>query len=88
MQIVIEIDEEIYKGLFDTREITGGECAWLLSAVQNGTPLPKNHGDLIDRDELELDTEWDAYYDAYCSYSQMQINNAPTIIGEVKANDE
>ena len=32
--------------------------------------------DLIDRDELELDTEWSDYYDEYMSYSQSQINGA------------
>ena len=31
---------------------------------------------LIDRDELELDTEWSDYYDGYMSYSQSQINDA------------
>ena len=32
--------------------------------------------DLIDRDELELVTEWSDYYDGYMSYSQSQINGA------------
>ena len=32
--------------------------------------------DLIDRDELELDTEWSDYYDGFTSYSQSQINGA------------
>jgi len=36
---------------------------------------------LIDADELELDTEWDDYYDGFVSYSQSQINEAE----EVKA---
>jgi len=36
---------------------------------------------LIDADELELDTEWDDYYDGFVSYSQSQINDAE----EVKA---
>ena len=53
MQMVIDIPDDIYVGLFDVREITGGECAWLLSAVKNGTPLPKGHGDLKDVDEIE-----------------------------------
>ena len=37
--------------------------------------------DLIDRDELELDTEWSDYYDRFTSYSQSQIKGAV----EVKA---
>jgi hypothetical protein len=35
---------------------------------------------LIDRDELEPDTEWDDYYDGFTSYSEMQIKNAKAII--------
>jgi hypothetical protein len=35
--------------------------------------------DLIDRDELELDTEWSDYCDGYISYSQSQINGEPTV---------
>lgn len=37
--------------------------------------------DLIDRNELEPDTEWSDYYDGFTSYSQSQINGAV----EVKA---
>lgn len=36
---------------------------------------------LIDADELELDTEWNDYYDGFVSYSQSQIDEAE----EVKA---
>ena len=32
----------------------------------------------IDADKLEPDTEWDEYDDRYVSYSQLQIDNAPT----------
>lgn len=34
---------------------------------------------LIDADKLELDAEWDDYYDGFVSYSQSQINAAPTV---------
>ena len=48
MKIVIDIDENI---LNDAKNghIRLGEIA---DAVLNGTPLPKGHGDLIDRDKL------------------------------------
>ena len=36
---------------------------------------------LINADELELDAEWDDYYDGFVSYSQSQIDEAE----EVKA---
>ena len=32
----------------------------------------------INRDELELDAEWSEYYDGFTSYSQEQIQSAPT----------
>ena len=31
-------------------------------------------GKLIDVDKLELDAEWDDYYDGFVSYSQSQID--------------
>lgn len=37
--------------------------------------------ELIDRNKLELDTEWSDYYDGFMSYSQIQIDDAE----EVKA---
>ena len=45
MQIVIEIPEEEYEKNKKNR------CDYhtLCTAIKNGTPLPKNHGDLIDR---------------------------------------
>lgn len=59
MQIVIDIDEEIYNhmkerfmyGYADT------ELDKVGLAVRNGTPLQKGHGDLIDRDILKKDDE-------------------------------
>ena len=39
--------------------------------IENGTPLPKGHGDLVDRNDLK--------YDKYNSYAYA-IANAPTII--------
>ena len=36
---------------------------------------------LIDANSLEPDTEWDEYYDGFLSYSQAQIDAAPTIGG-------
>ncbi len=34
---------------------------------------------LINADNLEPDTEWSEYYDAYMSYSQLQIREAEEI---------
>ena len=72
MQIVIEIPDKDYQVTLTKIMLACHGCKI--------TELPKSHGDLIDRDALELDAEWDAYYDAFCSYSQMQIDDASTII--------
>ncbi len=63
------------------------DIATLIHAVKGGTPLPEGHGDLIDRDELEPDTEWDNYYDGFTSYSEMQISSAKAIV-EVNKESE
>ena len=47
MQIVIDIDEEDYK--FVKKQVTDGITNPLKICIANGTPLPKGHGDLIDR---------------------------------------
>ena len=57
MQIVINIDDAVYKRAMvykgeqfpDNDDLLGA----LITAVANGTPLPKGHGRLIDGDELE-----------------------------------
>lgn len=58
MKIVIDIPEELYKNVIE-RTKTGyvGSDVWI--AVANGTPLPKGHGDLIDRNVVyaEFDKE-------------------------------
>ena len=49
MQIVIDINDEIYK------EILNGKDGWsnyVHGLIRTGTPLPKGHGDLIDRNDL------------------------------------
>jgi hypothetical protein len=34
---------------------------------------------LIDADKLELDSEWNDYYDGYMAYSQCQVDCAETV---------
>lgn len=50
MQIVIDIDEEIYNRIISWKEntICDSENPYIAKAIKNGTPLPKGHGDLID----------------------------------------
>jgi hypothetical protein len=90
MQIVIDISEERFRDIQRIAEVQL-ESNYFKTAEQviaNGTPLPKGHGRLIDGDKLELDTEWDDYYDGFTSYSEMQIKEAPTIIEADKESEE
>ena len=77
MKIVIDIPDFIYERL---KEDVDCGMVNLNSAIANGTPLPKEHGDLIDRDKLEKDTEWSEYEDGFISYSHGQIFNEPVVI--------
>ena len=53
MQIVIDIDEEDYKRIQDTSDVFNSLTSRTYSAIKNGTPLPENHGRLIDADAFE-----------------------------------
>ena len=51
MKVVIEVDKKIYQQaiLLQSR----GEGSVYSQIIANGTPLPKGHGDLIDRSKLQ-----------------------------------
>lgn len=56
MQIVIEIPDVMYKQLkWQEKNIREQEYVYL-EAILDGKPLPKGHGDLIDRDDLLADS--------------------------------
>ena len=54
MQIVIDIPDDLYEGIErrDGALETEYVCDELMKAIDNGTPLPKGHGRLIDADYL------------------------------------
>lgn len=96
MQIVIDIPEET-KATIDTlndkfdaiKEAFYGSMA--IMAIQNGTPLPKGHGRLIDADKLKL-TQHDIHVEAinyrHRCISIENIDEAPTIIEADKVESE
>lgn len=53
MEIVIKIPEELYKQITVEKEYFLEDGENLCTAVANGTPLPKGHGDLKDANELK-----------------------------------
>lgn len=83
MQLVIDIDENLYTRLFDNGDEYIADMHRACVAIRKGTPLPKGHGRLIDADKLhhceckgnfsECDTCLDDYL---CNL----VNDAPTII--------
>ena len=52
-EIVIKIDENVFTRLFDNGmedyAIVNDDLYAIAKAIRNGTPLPKGHGDLIER---------------------------------------
>lgn len=74
MKIVIEIDENLYTRLFNNGDIDAVDMLKACVAIRKGTPLPKGHGDLIDRKELlkqPMDT---------ANYPSNYVKIAPPII--------
>jgi len=88
MQIVIDISEEVYKKAKETHDVMC-DSVWL--GIKYGTPLPKGHGDLIDRDQIEyLKAIHDAIYGRIpWSEATKKIKySAPIIIKADKAESE
>ena len=96
MKIVIEILEEVYKILQETKDI---DCTSDMLVIKYGTPLPKHHGDLKDADairkyitnELGLGDEengGEPYYKEGLSDCYEYIKTAPTIIPATKEGAE
>ena len=82
MRIVINIDDEDYDDITLTGEntINLGVLLDLREAVRKGTPLPKGHGDLIDRNELISDAVWDDREEDFVAVSCKQIEDAEVIV--------
>ena len=77
MKLVINIDEKIYESVMN-----GTYCGTLYQELKKGTPLPKGHGDLIDRKELlKLPIDKANYPSNYIKY-------APTIIEADRSEEE
>ena len=85
MQIVIEMDDEEYQKIMDKEPLYPSDASACITAIRDGTPLPKGHGRLIDGDKLDkerIDYIVDGYADSPkdCVEFGMMIINAPTVI--------
>lgn len=73
MKIVIDIDSEVYNFIKSRGHIP--YSVNIANEIANGIPLPKGHGDLIDRDVAYA--EFDK---ASCSYEGGLLTYIPTVI--------
>ena len=72
MQIVIDIDDNLYTRLFDNGGDDYDYAVDMATAIRKGTPLPEGHGRLIDADALvKSGCYWETEY---------EVTDAPTII--------
>jgi len=86
MQIVIDIDENVFTRLFDNvtedYAIVNDDLFAIAKSIRKGIPLPKGHGKLIDADELFLDIQTDEQMrlGEHLAWVRERIEDAPTVI--------
>ena len=89
MQILVDIDENLYTRLFDNGDEYVADMRRACVAIRKGIPLPKGHGRLIDADSYHTDIKNHYFDDAtVIRCTEIGLNNAPTIIEADKEGDE
>lgn len=94
MKLLIELDEEVFNEIVSaddashlSRAFLKGSHLYFKESLQNGTPLPKGHGRLIDADKIQFEnTEFDTYGDYSRAFDA--IDYAPTVIEADKEKEE
>ena len=92
MQIVIDIPEKVYS--YIKREWVENDFDSpmnnAMNGIKNGTPLPKGHGDLVDRSKIDMSTEWRnvGLSDKSVWIANGILNNAKTVIPADKEDAE
>ena len=80
IELVIKMDDQTYNN-FVRNEYSRTDVIAMHTALLNGIPLPKGHGDLIDRNELaKCVYEERIGDDDFMIIDQADLYNAPTII--------
>ena len=86
MKVIVDIPNSLYANL---RIITHGSPASkrLLECMKEGMPLPKCHGDLVDKGDIihDIDCDEEMRLGKNVEWVREVIRNAPTII---KASEE
>lgn len=82
MQIIIDIDESLYNTVNDS-SVDSGYCAnECYNAVRCGTPLPKEHGHIIDKVK-EFKKEVENKYDDFANSWDDRVEGRNEMICEV-----
>ncbi len=100
MEVVINIDENVFTRLFDNGtedyEIVNDDLFVIAKAIRKGTPLPKGHGRLIDANSMyqivrpiePRDAEWGMTALTAKRIVQDIFDRAPTIVEADKESEE
>ena len=84
IELVIKIPEDVYKKTIFYREFKDlNDCITTIKALEKSIPLPKGHGDLIDRQSL-IDNGIEK---GFCDWYD-EIKMADTIIEAYKESEE
>lgn len=87
MKLVIDIPKDIYEKACKTTMSLDGALP-IYQSIKEGTPLPKGHGDLVDRDAI-----FHVYDRSDIEYTMIDaLEDAPTVIeadyGEEEGDSE
>ncbi len=93
MQILIDIDEEIYKRILPYKDLPivsnlANDYPEITHAVANGVPLPKGHGRLIDANRLRSMYSINRANFNTVVGIQKWIDEAPTIIEADRSEED
>ena len=86
MKMVIDIPKGLHTNIVEDN-CSMADMRILLTVIKNGTPIPKGHGDLIDKEELLSAVTTIYGQDAIYSGLWNVIDNQPTIIEADKEVD-
>lgn len=86
MQVVIDIDDNLYTRLFDNGVDNYDDAVDMAKAIRRGTPLPEGHGNLIDVSDLTPDADYED--GIFGAVSCQQIVEAEAIIEADMAESE
>lgn len=93
IELVIKISEDSYKATC-SGSMLPPDVKNVVNAIKNGTPLPKGHGDLIDRNELLSHTKCTYRYDCpgsscdKCSDNCVEVRDIENAKPVIQADNE